>query len=99
DRAAYGFDAGARESRDGFVERPAIARADRDVAAFRREQRRGGVADAAGAAGDDRLFALQSEIHWFRHPFRVCRPAEYAGWPRTNKIRRSPEHCWKAAFQ
>ena len=38
----------ARQHRDGFVERPLVARADRDVAAFGRQEARDGMTDAAG---------------------------------------------------
>ena len=77
DRAAGRLDARARQRRDGLVDRrPGAARADRDVAALRRQQARDGAADSARAAGDDRLLALQSEIHAVAVP---CLDAGRAG--------------------
>ena len=63
ERAARRLDAGAFELRDGPIHRLASARADRDVGTFRGEQPGDSATNPAGAAGDDRLLPLQSEIH------------------------------------
>ena len=57
------FRLGGLQRRDRLVELAALAPADRDAAAFLGETLRDGEADAAGAAGDQRDFAGESEIH------------------------------------
>src|ERR1041385_333389 len=54
---------GGFERRDRLVELLALAPANRDAAAFRRETLRDGETDAAGAAGDQRDLTGESEIH------------------------------------
>jgi hypothetical protein len=54
---------GGFQRRHCVVELAALAAADRDAAAFLGETLRDREADAAGAAGDQRNFAGESEIH------------------------------------
>ena len=51
------------ERRDGLVHLIPVARADGDIDALPRQRFRDGAADAARAAGDDCLLALETEIH------------------------------------
>ncbi len=53
----------AGESRHRFAHRRLVAGADRHVAALVRQQFGDGAADAARAAGDDRVLALEVEVH------------------------------------
>ena len=53
----------AGERRDGLVHRRLVARAQRHIAPFGRQLLGDGAADAARAAGDDRVLALEIEIH------------------------------------
>src|SRR5437763_6761 len=63
DRAAGCPEAGAPERGHGLLDGILMTRADCDITAFRSQQRGDGAADSARPAGDDRLLALQPEIH------------------------------------
>ena len=58
DRAAPGLDALLLERGHGLGDRARVARAQRDIAALLGQLLADGAADAARAAGDERLFAL-----------------------------------------
>ena len=63
DDSAIDFGAGLFQSGDGFGYLIGIAGADGDVGAFRDKCFGDGATDAACAAGDDGLFAFESEVH------------------------------------
>jgi hypothetical protein len=96
DRAARGFDALLLERGDGFGDRSGAARAQRDVATFLGELLDDGPADAARAAGDQRLFALEPQIHRRSIPLmadragpRACRLQSHGranNRPRGNRL-------------
>ena len=62
-RAARRLHALLRERGDGLVHLIPVARADGDIDALPRQRFRDGAADAARTARDDRLLALETEIH------------------------------------
>ena len=63
DHAAPALHPLAGERRDGLVHRGFVARAQRHIASLGRQLLGDGAADAARAAGDDRVLALEIEIH------------------------------------
>ena len=58
-----GLHAKLRQRGNRLIDLPLVARANRDVAAFPCQRFGNGAADAARAAGDDCLLALEPEIH------------------------------------